>query len=168
MSRSLNRLSLTVAALALVTASACSKQQKPDDGLANNMAPAIETTDSNTMGDSDSGKAMGLQTVHFPYDSFLLDGTAKSTLKSNIDILKANASTRIQIEGHCDQRGGIQYNIALGERRANAVKKYLEDGGITSDRLTTISYGKERPIDATESEDAYAKNRRANFVITSK
>lgn len=124
------------------------------------------TVDSNTLGDSDSGRAMGLQTINFPYDSFMLDETAKGILKANADIMKEKSGLRVQVEGHCDQRGGIQYNIALGEKRANAVKNYLEGMGVGADRLTTISYGKERPLDPGSSEDAYSKNRRANFAVT--
>jgi peptidoglycan-associated lipoprotein len=120
------------------------------------------------MGDSDSGKAMGLQTVHFGYDAYLLDEEAKSTLKANAQILKDKPSAKIQVEGHCDQRGGIQYNIALGEKRANAVKKFLVDQGIKADRVSTISMGKEKPIDPGSTEDAHAKNRRGNFVVTSR
>ena len=92
---------------------------------------------------------------------------AKTALKANAAILKSNPSLHIQIEGHCDQRGGIQYNIALGERRAISTMHFLEDRGVSAGRITTISYGKERPIDPAENEEAYAKNRRANFVITS-
>ena len=102
------------------------------------------------------------------YDAFTLDASAKQTLQANGEILKAHPTVKVQIEGHCDQRGGIQYNIALGEKRANSAKKYLIDQGIGEDRITTISFGKERPIDQGTTEDAYAKNRRANFVITSK
>ena len=71
---------------------------------------------------------------------------------------------RVQIEGHTDSRGSIEYNLALGERRANAVKSYLQSLGIPAARLKTISYGKERPLVTGESEDAWSKNRRANFV----
>ena len=120
------------------------------------------------MGVSDSGNAMGLQTVHFPYDSFTLDSEGKSVLKSNAEILKSKSSLKIQVEGHCDQRGGIQYNIALGEKRANAAKKYLADIGIKGERVTVVSFGKEKPIDSAETEEAYAKNRRDNFVVTSR
>ncbi|MEN9723289.1 MAG: peptidoglycan-associated lipoprotein Pal, partial [Pseudomonadota bacterium] len=111
---------------------------------------------------------MGLVSIRFPYDSFVLDGSAKDNLKKNASILKDKATIQIQIEGHCDSRGGVQYNIALGEKRANAVKKYLEGMGIEASRVTTISYGKERLLDTAESEDAHAKNRRANFVITTR
>ncbi len=137
----------------------CSKKETKPDELA-------AAADANLLGDSDSGKAGGLQTVNFPYDSFSLTEESKGKLKANAALLKDKATVKIQIEGHCDQRGGIQYNIALGEKRANAVKGYMEELGVTADRISTISYGKERPIDARETEDAYAKNRRANFVIT--
>ena len=127
----------------------------------------LPATSGDVGGDSDNGKAMGLQTINFPYDSFVIDSEGKSRAKANIAILKDKTSVKIQIEGHCDQRGGIQYNLALGEKRANAVRKYFVDAGIAKDRVTTISFGKERPLDPGSSEDAYAKNRRANFVITS-
>ncbi len=152
---------LTFAILALVSASGCG--HKKDEGAVPNAVGADETS-----GDSDSGKAMGLQTVHFPFDSFRLDKEAKSTLKANAGILNDHSSVKIQIEGHCDERGGIQYNIALGEKRANTAKKYLEDLGISDDRISTISFGKEKPIDPGHDEAAWAKNRRDNFVITSK
>jgi peptidoglycan-associated lipoprotein len=148
----------------LIGISGCSKNTKKDETNVPN-SPSIE---ENTLGDSDSGKALGLKTIHFLFDSDLLDTEAKSELKSNSQILSQKPTAKIQIEGHCDQRGGVQYNIALGERRANSVKHYLTDLGISSERITTISYGKERPLDRAESEKAYAKNRRANFVITSR
>jgi len=158
--------SLTTASVVLMFAAlqGCSKQQKGDDLV----SPDSISADQNNLGDSDSGKAMGLNTVYFDYDSFLLTGTSKKVLEQNASILKSNDSVKIQIEGHCDQRGGIEYNIALGEKRANAVKKFLNDMGINSDRVATISYGKERPIDSAENEAAYSKNRRANFAITEK
>ncbi|MBI2711538.1 MAG: OmpA family protein [Bdellovibrio sp.] len=121
----------------------------------------------NTAGDSDSGKAMGLETVHFPFDSFTLDSEAQNVLKNNASIMKDKSHLKIQIEGHCDQRGGIQYNIALGEKRANATRKFLTDLGVSHDRMTVISFGKEKLIDTGTSEESYAKNRRSNFVITS-
>jgi peptidoglycan-associated lipoprotein len=152
-----------VTLLALGIGSGCSGKKTQGD---NDNSPVTANADENLSGDSDSGKAMGLQTVHFPFDSSTLDSEGKTVLKSNADILKAHASVKIQIEGHCDARGGIQYNIALGEKRANAVKNYLTDMEISADRITTISFGKEKPIDPAATEEAYAKNRRANFVIT--
>lgn len=160
----LGNLSLVLVIASAMTLGACSKKTKEEEST----IPTAADADQNLMGDSDTGKAMGLQTVHFPYDSFVLDTEGKNVLKSNAQVLKDKPTVKIQIEGHCDQRGGIQYNIALGEKRANSTKNYLIDLGITADRITTISFGKERPLDAGSSEEAFAKNRRANFVITSR
>ena len=161
----LRSLSFIAMLLTLAFANACSSNKpKTDEGAVPN-APAA---DENLSGDSDSGKAMGLQTVHFPFDSFSLDAAGKSTLQANAEVLKSNANVKIQVEGHCDQKGGIQYNIALGEKRANAAKKFLADQGVSAERITTISFGKERPIDNGNTDEAHAKNRRANFVITAK
>ncbi len=149
---------------ALMLASGCSSNKpKPEE---DSSVPNASAADENLSGDSDNGKAMGLQTVNFEFDSFTLTSDSKEKLKTNAQILKSSANVKIQIEGHCDQMGGIQYNIALGEKRANATKNYLVDQGVRADRIATISFGKERPIDPGSSESANAKNRRANFVIT--
>jgi peptidoglycan-associated lipoprotein len=118
--------------------------------------------------DSDSNNAMGLQTIHFPYDSSEIVGENREALENNIRIMKDNPNLRVQIEGHCDERGGIQYNLALGERRAGAVKQRMLAAGIAPSRIDTISMGKEKPIAMGSGEDIWAQNRRANFVITSR
>jgi peptidoglycan-associated lipoprotein len=155
---------MTFLVVATLSFTACSKKPKTDD----TNIPSAANADENMNGDSDSGKAMGLQTVHFAYDAFTLDSATKSTLKSNAQILKDKASVKIQVEGHCDNRGGIQYNVALGEKRANSVKKFLQAQGVSADRVTTISFGKEKPIAQGDTEEAYAQNRRANFAITAR
>lgn len=157
------RLAVALAVIAFTVSGCGGGSKKPDEGA--DTGPSIDDT---VMGDSDNGKAMGLVSVNFPYDSFLLDAPAKGKLKANAAVMKDKGSLKIQVEGHCDQRGGIQYNLALGEKRANAVRKYLADLGVPNDRVTTISYGKERTLDPSETEDAYSKNRRANFVVTSR
>lgn len=168
-SANFRRFSLAFALIALMVGAGCSSAKKNTDTSPTDQTNAAPPSEVDNLGqDSDHGGAAGLQTIHFPYDSFVLDSVAKGALKGNADVLKDKGSLKIQIEGHCDQRGGIQYNIALGEKRANAVRKYLIDLGVTGDRITTISFGKERPIDQGTTEDAYAKNRRANFVVTSK
>ena len=157
---------LTLMFLGTLALSACSKKQvKPEDS---SNLPTAADADVNAMGDSDSGKALGLQTIHFGYDTYTLDDEAKGILKSNAAVMKDKTSVKIQIEGHCDARGGIQYNIALGEKRANAVKKFMVDQGIKGNRISVISFGKEKPVDPGTTEEAYAKNRRANFVVTSR
>ena len=119
-------------------------------------------------GDSDSNKAGGLKTVFFAFDSPVLDSSAKEAMNSNAEFLKANSKVDIQVEGHCDERGGRQYNLALGERRAKSVLEYLVAMGVESKRISTISYGNERPVSEGHDESAWSKNRRANFVVTAK
>lgn len=118
--------------------------------------------------DSDSGKAGAIRTVYFAFNSAALSSSARDRLESNARYLKDNPNIEVQIEGHCDERGGVQYNLALGERRAQSVKNYLAALGVSRGRMTTISFGKERPIAFGHSEDAWSKNRRANFVVTAK
>ncbi|MBW2430125.1 MAG: peptidoglycan-associated lipoprotein Pal [Deltaproteobacteria bacterium] len=103
--------------------------------------------------------------IYFEFDSIRLSPEAQETLAKKAAWLRANSEASVTIEGHCDSRGTNEYNLALGEGRAQSVKAFLVDLGIDNSRLTTISYGEERPIDRTESEEAWAKNRRASFVI---
>ncbi len=119
-------------------------------------------------GDSDSGKAGSLQTVTFAFNSARLSSDARSMLGGNASFLKENSTVQVQIEGHCDERGGIQFNLALGEKRAQSVRDYLVANGIDRGRLSTISFGKDRPITFGHDEEAWGQNRRANFVVTSK
>ena len=161
-------LSLLMISVSLV---GCSKKKdlKPEDGMGDGSGAGVsESAIDSGRADSDSGNAMGMQTIFFPYDSFDIVGENRETLKNNIKILKDNPTVNVQIEGHCDERGGIQYNLALGEKRANAISQQLSAAGISKARITTISMGKEKPIAQGSGEDAWAKNRRANFVITSK
>jgi len=123
-----------------------------------------------TLGNAgDTGMAMSeMDVVFYPYDSYTLNDEARNALKKNADWMKQNPTARIQIEGHCDERGTVEYNMALGDRRANAAKSYLTRLGVEGSRIETISYGKERPADMGHSEAAWAKNRRAVFVLLAK
>lgn len=118
--------------------------------------------------DSDSGKAGALETVYFAFDSSSLSTSTRNALSSNAKLLKKNSTLNVQIEGHCDERGGVQYNLALGERRSRAVRNYLKALGVGRRQMTTISYGKERPVSFEHGENSWSQNRRANFVITAK
>ena len=109
-----------------------------------------------------------LKDIYFGYDKYEIRREDEGILKENAAFLKKNPKMKIQIEGHCDERGTAEYNLALGERRANHTKKYLVSLGITSDRISTISYGEERPLDPSDNEEAWAKNRRAHIVVLSK
>ena len=134
----------------------CSSKKKTQ---ATNEAPMATTTDKTVE---------ALSNVYFDYDSSTLRADTKSSLKANLAYLKGNATVEVQIEGHCDERGSTEYNLALGERRAKSVMDYLVGMGVSSARITTISYGKEKPIAMGHDEASWSQNRRANFVITKK
>jgi peptidoglycan-associated lipoprotein len=103
--------------------------------------------------------------IYFAFDRHDLSTEAKATLDRKVAFLNENREARAQIEGHCDDRGSTAYNLALGERRANSAKTYLTTAGVNAARLTSISYGEERPVDPGQSEAAWAKNRRAQFIV---
>lgn len=106
-----------------------------------------------------------LKTVHFAFDHSGLDETALETIAENAEWLKDRPTVKVQVEGHTDERGSAEYNIALGERRAKAVRDALVRMGVESDRITTISYGEEAPADLGSGEEAWKENRRSEFVI---
>lgn len=107
-----------------------------------------------------------LEPIYFDFDRSEIKPEFRSVLEANADWLGRNTRARIQIEGHCDERGSVQYNLALGERRADSTRRYLESLGVDAGRISTISYGEERPVDPAHTEEAWAKNRRAEFVVT--
>lgn len=107
-----------------------------------------------------------LKDINFNFDSAELSETARATLKTNADWLKNNPGARVQVEGHCDERGAADYNMALGAKRAQAAMDYLTTLGIAGNRLSTISYGEEIPVCKDKTEECWAKNRRARFVVS--
>ena len=109
-----------------------------------------------------------LQPAFFPLDASDLDAAGRAIVSANAELLKKYPTWQITVEGHCDERGTAEYNLALGERRAVGVKAYLVSLGISSDRVRTVSYGKEFPFDPLHNDAAWSKNRRAHFVITAK
>jgi peptidoglycan-associated lipoprotein len=109
-----------------------------------------------------------LKDIHFNFDKYDIRPEDSAILKENAALLKKFPNVKVQIEGHCDERGTVEYNLALGERRANKTKDYLVSLGVSTDRISTISYGKEKPLDPGHNEEAWAKNRRAHTIITAK
>lgn len=109
-----------------------------------------------------------LKDIHFDFDKYSIRPRDAEILKDNAAVLKKFPKVKIQVEGHCDERGTLEYNLALGQRRAHSTKMYLSYLGISEDRISTISYGEERPFDPDHDEEAWTKNRRAHFVILSK
>lgn len=154
--------------LALALGACGSKKKTTDQSIETTevqSTPQIESTPMNfDASGSDSGKIEGLETVYFDYDKSNLTTSAKKVIAGNAQWLKSHPKMNMQIEGHCDARGSIEYNLSLGERRAQAVKSYMVSLGIPAARLSVISYGKEKPLMQGDSEEAYSKNRRANFV----
>lgn len=138
-----------------------SDTSKVDNGKNNGMSLELN-------GDSDSNKAGALKTVYFDFNSASLSQDTKDALNNNATFMKSNATVKVQVEGHCDERGGVQFNLALGEKRAKGVREYLIGQGVEASRITTISLGKEKPVSFGHDEESWSKNRRANFVVTGK
>jgi peptidoglycan-associated lipoprotein len=115
---------------------------------------------------SDRDAAVMAEQVHFDFDRSTLSPQDRALLDQKLAILDAHPSLRMQIAGNCDERGPDEYNLALGERRAAAAKRYLVDHGVAADRVSIVSYGEERPLNAAHTEDGWAKNRRDDFVPT--
>jgi peptidoglycan-associated lipoprotein len=120
-----------------------------DDGLSSESVKAVEP----------------FETIYFDLDSYVLRQDARDALGNNAKWLLKKSTGTVRLEGNCDERGSDEYNLALGEKRANAAKSYLVTLGVPADRLTVISYGKEKPVDPGHNEAAWAKNRRVDFVI---
>jgi peptidoglycan-associated lipoprotein len=116
----------------------------------------------------DLNRESPLRPVFFPLDSSEVAGESQAALQANAQVLRQYPSWQVTIEGHCDERGTAEYNLALGERRAIAAKTYLVSLGIPGERVRTVSYGKEFPFDPGHDEAAWSKNRRAHFVVTAK
>lgn len=165
------RASLKTAALILMTSAAlaaCTK--KPPADLPPEPGPAVATDNGGdgTLGRPIPGsqadfvaQMMGADTIYFDTDRYNIDSQDAAALAQQAQWLSRYPNKRATLEGHADERGTRDYNLALGERRANAAKNYLVSQGIDANRLTTVSQGKERPIALGSNEDAWAKNRRA-------
>lgn len=168
---------LAVAFLGLVVVlSSCSKKDTTNDDPLMNPSEESDGLMDGGMGDTGDGGGEpvatdagsgGLKTVYFDFDRYNLTGEARDALQNNAEWMKANPTATVQIEGHCDERGTIEYNLALGERRANSVRDYLAQVGVDGSRFSPISYGEERPSNPGHDEGAWAENRRAEFVIIS-
>ena len=132
--------------------------------------PAISgsNVDYNARSLDELNRESPLQPVFYSYDGAEVTPDMQATLQKNADILKQYPSWVVTIEGHCDERGTAEYNLTLGDRRAQAARAYLISLGIPAERLKTVSYGKEFRFDPAATAEAYAKNRRAHFVVTSK
>src|SRR5579863_2928378 len=133
-----------------------------ENGLGPNGSSSLNRFQKGTLDANGQGP---LSDIHFDYNDYSVRAQDGEILKSNADWITKNSGTRVQIEGHCDDRGSEEYNIALGAKRAQAAKDYLETLGIAADRMSTISYGKELPVCTEETDECWAQNRRDHFVV---
>jgi len=164
---------ILICSVGLVSLVSCKGKEKVpsiDDGsistLDGGQVSGIDTTgavDLNS-GGSDSGAIPGLVSINFGYDSATLSEENRMKLQGNAEWLKSNPGITLLIEGHCDSRGSTEYNLALGERRAQTVKNFITSLDVNPSQLTIISYGKEKLIEMGDTEASQSKNRRANFV----
>jgi peptidoglycan-associated lipoprotein len=166
--------SFAVALLVLFAAQGCSSRKKvsndaappePPPTTSDNTPPSTETPPPPpSTGDTGEETSANLRDAYFDYDDASLREDAKAALDGNGKAMASRTSMSVVIEGHCDERGSVEYNLALGEKRARAAKEYLVTYGVSPSRMTTISYGKERPFDPGHTEESWAQNRRAHFV----
>jgi peptidoglycan-associated lipoprotein len=173
-----SRTFATVLVIGALAIGGCSS--KKNNGEGGNLPPSgAGMNDSSMNGTGGNGSLSRYQTgrmgegsggplsdIHFDYNAATIQPQDNSVLKSNADWLTAHANTHVQIEGHCDDRGSEEYNIALGARRAQAAKDYLTTLGISGDRMSTISYGKELPLCTEQTDDCWAQNRRDHFAVS--
>jgi len=161
MMKTFNRFGLGAALAMAMILGACSKKNTVDDGDAAAGDAGMGVTDLGA-----GSTIPELPPVYFAYDSFNLDSVAKSSLGGHAAWLKSNAGVNVQVEGHTDERGTTEYNLALGERRSAAVRDYLISQGVDAGRLSTISYGEERPsVSGASNEATWSRNRRGEFVL---
>jgi peptidoglycan-associated lipoprotein len=162
-----------VLALVVLGGVGCSSK-KPDSDLGSDESGKGLSEESVGSGSLDQARAglLGGQAgtgplvdIQFGYDSFELSDEARQTLQGHSSWLRNNQQGRVEIEGHCDDRGTVEYNLALGAKRASMAKSYLVSLGVSADRITTISYGEELPLCYEASESCYSRNRRAHFVV---
>ncbi|MBI5836143.1 MAG: peptidoglycan-associated lipoprotein Pal [Candidatus Eisenbacteria bacterium] len=165
---------IVAAALVLsqLAVTGCSRKSVESEGPTTDVVkpPATDTNPPETTKPTDGPESSQDETgftykdVYFAYDDATLSEEARGVLSRTGAHMSKN-DVRVEVQGNCDERGSVEYNLALGERRANSVKEYLVSYGVGGNRLTTVSFGKEKPVDQGHDESAWAKNRRAHFVV---
>jgi peptidoglycan-associated lipoprotein len=178
LSKNVRKIGLAAAILAVVLAGCSSKKPPPgagEVGLSSNPSGLGQEGMSSAGGNSlsqfqkgqlGSGEQGPLGDIHFDYNDYTVRQQDTEIMQNNADWLQKNPDRHVQIEGHCDERGSEEYNIALGAKRAQAAKEYLQTLGVAGDRMSTISYGKELPLCTDHTEDCWAENRRDHFALT--
>ncbi len=168
----------TLLLTAVMFFSGCSTLTSSEDGGADGGAPVTDAgTDgsASTSGASQGGSWTGnpldnpdsplsTRTIYFDFDQSSIRDESVSVLRAHAEYMLSNSSASLTVEGHCDERGSREYNIGLGERRASAIKRFMEAEGVANSRINTISYGEERPVDEGHSESSWSMNRRGELV----
>ncbi len=137
----------------------------PPKALEDEIEKALREEEAKRLKEAAENALFESEDVHFEFDQAILSETDKRILNKKAKWLKDHRAAKAIIEGHCDERGSAEYNLALGQRRADAAMNYLTSLGINANRISTISYGKEKPLDPRSTEEAWAKNRRAHFEL---
>ena len=161
----MTRLPILFVATALVV-TGCKK--KPVDGPNDPIVtdPVEEQTGPRTAEEGVTSMVYNFGRVHFPLDSHTLDAPSKAALAANVEIMQKFPTIEVEVQGHADERGTIDYNVALGQRRADAVRTYMTEMGVAPSRVRLLSYGEERPLSSGHDEVAWSENRRVEFRIT--
>jgi len=151
-----------------IVATGCSRKPKPEvappPDTTESQAPPVTPSDTGTQIQTPAAPTVELRDVFFDYDKAAIRDDARSTLNENGKSLMNVSTVSVLLEGHCDERGTVEYNLALGQRRADSVKNYLVQYGVDGSRISTISYGEERPFATGSDEGAWSQNRRVHFV----
>jgi len=143
------------------------KKTAPVDGPVDAQTELQKPTTPRTTEEGVSTMAYNFGRVHFPFDGYTLDAESKAALAANVEIMQKFPSIEVEVQGHADERGTIDYNVALGQRRADAVLTYMSSMGISRSRVRLLSYGEEKPLATGHDEVAWGQNRRVEFRITS-
>jgi peptidoglycan-associated lipoprotein len=149
--------------LGLVFSGCCCPKKKAAEAPAETVAPPPEVKEE--VPPTPEEPAVSLEPIYFDFDKSNITQDSKAILDKNAEWISKNPTTKIRVEGNCDERGTNEYNMALGERRANTAKQYLLNLGVSADRLTMVSYGEEKPMDPGHDEAAWTKNRRDDFKV---
>ena len=164
-------LPLTILACVGTLPIGCKKKPQPEPEVVQVSEPTLETSSEPVsevveVPEHVQQMVQNFQRVHFEFDSDVLGQSGRDALLENVEIMQANPQIKVQLQGHADERGTTDYNLALGQKRANAVRQYMQVSGVSDSRLTITSYGEEVPRSTESSEQAWSQNRRCEFVIT--
>ena len=157
---------ITVSAFLVLAIGCAKKTPPPEETVAAKPAEKAPEPKKEVVPEPVARMIANFNRVHFDFNSTDLTATTRSALIENVEIMRKHQQVKIEIQGHCDERGTSEYNLALGDRRAQAVIDYMVRAGVESSRLTRVSYGKEKPLAEGEGETTWAKNRRAEFRVT--